>query len=129
MSHNTNKIQKNIFQKTGRILIIVLCLVFVAVFFGACSNNQKNSDSQLTILYTNDIHCSYENYPTLAAYKETLKSNGTNTILVDGGDFVQGNPAGATDKGAAMIQLMNKAGYDYVVPGNHDYDYGMDAFI
>ena len=111
--------------KTG---IIILCLVFVSSISCACSVKQKK-DSHLTILYTNDVHCSYENYPTIAAYKETLKGDGINTILVDGGDFVQGNPAGASDKGTTMIQLMNAVGYDYVVPGNHDYDYGMDAFI
>ena len=123
--HNTN----NKFWKIGIILIIVLCLVFASGIFLTCSEKQKNKSSQLTILYTNDVHCSYENYPTIAAYKETLKSNGINTILVDGGDFVQGNPAGALDKGTTMIQLMNATGYDYVVPGNHDYDYGMEAFV
>ena len=113
----------------GRILIIVSCLVFVSVILSACSVQQKTEDSRLTILYTNDVHCSYENYPTIAAYKETLIANGINTILVDGGDIVQGNPAGTADKGATMIRFMNASGYDYAVPGNHDYDYGMDAFV
>ena len=110
------------------VLVIAACLVFSSGLFCACSEKQNN-ESSLTILYTNDVHCSYANYPTIAAYKETLKGNGINTVLVDGGDFVQGNPAGASDKGATMIRLMNAAGYDYAVPGNHDYDYGMDAFV
>ena len=112
-----------------RILIVVFCLVFISVILSACSVQNKTEDSRLTILYTNDVHCSYENYPTIAAYKETLIDNGINTILADGGDFVQGSMLGTADKGATMIRLMNTAGYDYAVPGNHEYDYGMDTFI
>ena len=112
-----------------RILCIVACLVFVSVMLSACSVRQKTEDTRLTVLYTNDVHCSYENYPALAAYKETLIDNGMNTILVDGGDFVQGSMLGTADKGATLIRIMNTVGYDYAVPGNHEYDYGMDAFI
>lgn len=116
-------------MKKSKKVLITLLLMFLIGILCACSNRKGDKEDRLTILYTNDIHCSFENYPLLGAYKETLKSNGVNTILVDGGDFVQGNPAGAEDKGANMIRLMNAVEYDYVVPGNHDYDYGMDVFI
>lgn len=110
-------------------LTIIIAATVMLISFCACSSRQDSNKAELTILYTNDIHCSYENYPLIGAFKETLKCKDVNTILVDGGDFVQGNPAGAEDKGTNMIRLMNAVGYDYAVPGNHDYDYGMDAFI
>ncbi len=122
-------IAKKLYKNCSKCCWIIVCLMFIAGIFCACSVRPDNKDVRLTILYTNDIHCSYENYPLIGAYKETLKCNEGNTILVDGGDFVQGNPAGAEDKGANIIRLMNAAGYDYAVPGNHDYDYDMDAFI
>lgn len=120
---------KNNILKNRRILLAIIGIILLICIFCACSKQQRIDDSKFTILYTNDVHCSYDNYPILAAYKEKLQSDGDNIIVVDGGDFVQGNIAGASDDGETIIKLMNKVGYDYVVPGNHEYDYGMDAFI
>ncbi len=35
---------------------------------------------------------------------------------------------GTLTKGAALVQIMNAVGYDYAIPGNHEFDYGMDQF-
>ena len=59
-----------------------------------------------------------------------LRDNKT-TILVDAGDaifdneaeyFVRSNP----DEPHPMIQVMNTMHYDFMVPGNHEFNYGMD---
>lgn len=47
-------------------------------------------------------------------------------LLVDGGDTFGDNLLGNLTKGEAMIQLMNKAGYDFMALGNHDFDYGLE---
>lgn len=31
--------------------------------------------------------------------------------------------------GEAIIGLMNDVGYDVAIPGNHEFDYGMDRFL
>ena len=49
-------------------------------------------------------------------------------MLVDAGDEVQGAIYGSIDRGVDMINIMNNVGYDLACPGNHDFDYGMDAF-
>ncbi len=36
---------------------------------------------------------------------------------------------GTLSDGALLIDLMNQAGYDLAVPGNHEFDYGADHFI
>ena len=28
-----------------------------------------------------------------------------------------------------IVEIMNAVGYDYAVPGNHEYDYGMETFL
>lgn len=54
-----------------------------------------------------------------------------NTLIIDGGDNLQGSPFGAfchesVFKSGTIAQIMNRCGYDYVTLGNHDFNYGMD---
>ena len=48
-----------------------------------------------------------------------LEHQGADVLLVDAGDFSQGDPPVNSDKGASAIRLMNAAGYDLAIPGNH----------
>ena len=81
------------------------------------------------ILYTNDIHCAIDGYSGLAAYSERMTEQGYRNILVDAGDAIQGEVIGALTKGEAIADLMNQTGYELAVPGNHEFDYKMDAFL
>ncbi len=45
-------------------------------------------------------------------------------LLVDAGDQFQGTLISNYDEGQLVFAAMNEAGYDAVVPGNHDYDFG-----
>jgi 2',3'-cyclic-nucleotide 2'-phosphodiesterase (5'-nucleotidase family) len=58
-----------------------------------------------------------------------MKAAGNHVVLVDNGDSIQGEPIGTMTKGEANIQLMNAVGYDIAIPGNHEFDYGMDRFL
>ncbi|MFR6379472.1 MAG: metallophosphoesterase [Evtepia sp.] len=51
---------------------------------------------------------------------------GAYTLLVDAGDFIQGDPTVSASKGATAVEIMNSARYNYFVPGNHEFDYGYD---
>lgn len=81
------------------------------------------------ILYTNDVHCAIDGYSKLAAYSAELEEAGHKVILIDAGDHIQGEVIGTMTKGSAIIDLMNTVGYDYAVPGNHEFDYKMDTFL
>ena len=50
-------------------------------------------------------------------------------MLVDDGDAIQGEPIGTMTTGEGIIDIMNAVGYDLAVPGNHEFDYGMDRFL
>ena len=50
-------------------------------------------------------------------------------LLVDDGDAIQGEPIGTMTTGEAIIDIMNAVGYDIAIPGNHEFDYGMDRFL
>ena len=83
---------------------------------------------EAVILYTNDIHCAIDNYSVLASYRQQMLDGGYKTITIDAGDAVQGEVIGTLTNGSAIVELMNAVGYDYAVPGNHEFDYGMDVF-
>ena len=95
-------------------------------------------ERKLTIYFTSDLH-SYI-YPTdyrsqkeqdLGLFKcaSQFQKDG-NTLIIDGGDLLQGSPFGAfchdtVGSAAQFAQIMNRCGYDYVTLGNHDFNYGM----
>ncbi len=51
------------------------------------------------------------------------------SILVDSGDTWQGSGLSVFDKGVSMVKIMNKIGYDAIVPGNWEYFYSKDQFL
>ena len=46
--------------------------------------------------------------------------------MVSAGDAIQGDPLVNLNKGLNAILFMNEAGYDLMVPGNHEFDFGFD---
>ena len=111
----------------GIILAIALLLGCAAAEEAAAPALEKN----LVILYTSDIHCGVEagwGYAGLYAIKEYYAKD-NHVLLVDDGDAIQGEPIGTMTKGESIIDIMNAMGYDLAIPGNHEFDYGMDTFL
>ena len=86
----------------------------------------------IVILTTNDVHCGIDQnigYAGLAAYKKQMEAAYQYVALVDAGDAIQGDAIGTLSKGEYLVDIMNQVGYDIAVPGNHEFDYGMDQFL
>ena len=82
------------------------------------------------ILHTNDVHVGLEDnigYDGLALYKKELEAQYDHVLLIDAGDAIQGAAIGAMSKGAEIIRIMNRVGYDLAIPGNHEFDFGFDV--
>lgn len=114
----------------------------------AVSSTQSDNHA-VSVIFTNDVHCAIDHvdpgakdnsgrdvdpclgYAGVAAFANDARAQyGQNNVtLVDAGDAIQGGVAGTLTKGEALVELMNAAGYDYAVPGNHEFDYGMDQFL
>ena len=95
----------------------------------ASSSGEKKG---VAIIYTSDVHCGIDQgfgYAGLSQVRSYYQAQGYETILVDDGDSIQGEPVGTLSKGDAIIDLMNDLKYDVVIPGNHEFDYGMDQFL
>lgn len=107
-----------------------LCLlIIVALLVTLFSGCKKGEDYDIIILFTNDVHCGVEDdigYAGLAAYAENVADKTPYTALVDCGDSIQGDIIGTVSEGEYPAELMKKTGYDFAVPGNHEFDYGTE---
>ena len=91
---------------------------------------EKNGD--IMILFTSDVHCAIDQgfgYAGLQQIRDAYEAKGYTTILVDDGDSIQGEAIGTLTRGEAVMDLMNKMGYDVAVPGNHEFDYTVERFL
>ena len=122
-------ISRRSFLKAAGITSAATSMALGAPAASACWSSDK---SDVTILYTNDVHTYIDKqapkltYASIAALKQSYRDAGKPVLLVDAGDHVQGTAYGSMDEGASIIELMNAAGYDVATPGNHEFDYGMD---
>jgi 2',3'-cyclic-nucleotide 2'-phosphodiesterase (5'-nucleotidase family) len=112
-------------------LLLAFCLLL-----GCCAAFAEEAaapalEKNLVILFTSDIHCGIDQgwgFAGLYAVKESLSAD-NHVLLVDDGDAIQGEPIGTMTKGEGIIDIMNAVGYDLAIPGNHEFDYGMDRFL
>ena len=113
-----------------RILSLILALSLL-LGCAAFAEEAPQLDKDLVILYTSDVHCGIDQgwgYAGLYAVKQYL-SKDNYVLLVDDGDAIQGEPIGTMTTGEGIIDIMNVVGYDLAVPGNHEFDYGVDRFL
>ena len=81
---------------------------------------------KIVILHTNDVHGGIAGYAKLAALKAKYEAEGAYVLLMDAGDYIQGDPVVSVSEGATAVELMNLAGYDVATLGNHEFDYGYE---
>ena len=81
------------------------------------------------ILHTNDVHGAIAGYAKVAALKQYYQDCGAYVLLLDAGDYIQGDPTVSASQGATAIELMNLAGYDAAALGNHEKHNGYDNLV
>ncbi len=115
------------------------------------SANAATNQAHLRIMETTDLHVHvfpYDYYAdkprdtvglarTASLIKE-IRDEATNSLLIDNGDFLQGNPMGdyiAYERGMKegdshpIITAMNTVGFDAATIGNHEFNYGIDFLM
>ncbi|WP_346940578.1 5'-nucleotidase C-terminal domain-containing protein [uncultured Clostridium sp.] len=102
-------------------------------------------DKKITILATTDVHgnvlgYNYDNGESfidsgmnrIYSYIKQVKSENPNTLVVDNGDIIQGNTltdeiySNEKEEKHPVISAMNFMGYDAMVLGNHEFNFGID---
>lgn len=128
-------------MKTRKLLAVVTIMAVVAAMMPAMAFAEAEGtviapaptkSNDIVILATSDVHCALDDnigYAGLAAYKKQMEEQYNYVALVDAGDAIQGGPIGTLSKGTYLRDIMNEMGYDVRVPGNHEFDYGMEQFL
>ena len=111
----------------------LILLFFVATILCGCSNHHERvrdlPTQPVVILYDNDVHCAVDGYAKLVALREQLSNEGNYTTTVSCGDFVSGDIVGTVTKGEAIVNIMNRTGYDIITLGNHEFDFGLPHIL
>ena len=120
------------FMKTKTWMMSVLAtlvLVFSATGVQGSNLVLANDDVvSISILHTNDIHSTINDFGKIAAYLDAERERNENTLYLDAGDFFSGSPVVDLVNGKPMIELLNKLELDATVIGNHEFDYGQEEF-
>ncbi len=112
-------------------------------------NNSTTKDTMsITILQTADIHGQLDPHPELfwengeivfkerggmahikTIFDQEREKNPNRTLIVDGGDLIQGSGYAALSEGRVMSNIVKNMGYDVIIPGNWEVVYGKDIMM
>jgi 5'-nucleotidase len=108
------------------LLAVVLTLSLFPAFGGA------NASQPFAIIFTNDVHGYYAasdgvfGHDYIASVIDDSKKTTPATFVLDAGDATQGILFANKSKGHSAIDVMNAVGYDAMVLGNHEFDFGFE---
>ncbi|MDR2817262.1 MAG: metallophosphoesterase [Oscillospiraceae bacterium] len=121
-------------------LKVVVCFLLVAgLLFGSTISGlaydcdvKELGNSNYRILFTSDIHSKGHGLRRLNSYVKKMKKRGLGVVLIDAGDTFTskskpGNAEIIEDSMNEIIPEMNKIGYSYCVPGNHEFTLTLGA--
>ncbi|MGY6521687.1 MAG: bifunctional metallophosphatase/5'-nucleotidase [Mongoliitalea sp.] len=107
--------------------------ITLALLVVSCQDTTETPSNQdevveIVILHTNDEHAKLENFAKLKRLVEKEKAANARVLMISAGDIFSGSPFVdfADEPGKPMVDIMNRIGYDLMVIGNHDFDYGLD---
>ena len=92
-------------------------------------------DVDLTFLLISDIYemasekSKRGGFARVNAIAKAERAKGGNLIYAHAGDFISPSLLSGFDKGEHVVELTNLAPPDIVVPGNHEFDFGKEAFL
>lgn len=126
-------------DKFRKIFALLLTLLLVAGLQGNMVSAEvitEDLSGKLVILHTNDTHggdVAEEGKSIgtagVAQLVKDYEAKGAEVLLVSAGDAIQGDPLVNLGKGLNAIAFMNEAGYDLMVPGNHEFDFGFENLM
>ena len=125
-----------------KLFLILFCFLVTAIVFYYlfCGKQLQQAPLKVCIFQTSDIHGHLNNKTTEHSNgwlklggvlkKEIEEAGGhDNCLLIDCGDTFQGTIEASEAKGEFAISFMNNLKYDVFVPGNHDFDFGLNVFL
>ena len=116
-------------------LFLSLALI-VSILVGSWTTVFAEDVKTLTIVHVNDVHGQVVEdegngvigYAKLATIVKELRED-SNVLLLNAGDTLHGTNFATLNRGEAVINLMNLMGFNAMVPGNHEFNYGYERLL
>jgi 5'-nucleotidase len=117
-------------------ILLVVIMIVSAFGFGFADVTSTTGDIKLVLLHTNDTHSKIlegssdgMGFAKLMTQVKAIKAAEPNVLLLDAGDALHGLTFATITQGEPIIKLFNLMGYDAMVAGNHDFDYGQERLV
>jgi 5'-nucleotidase len=135
----------------------IALLLLAPIVFSSCKSDKikemtqktsKKDTLSITVLQTADIHGQLDTHPELfwenekvvfknrgglanikTIFDQERKKNPNRTIIVDGGDLIQGSGYTALSEGSVMTEIVKEMKYDVIIPGNWEVVYGKQIMM
>jgi 2',3'-cyclic-nucleotide 2'-phosphodiesterase (5'-nucleotidase family) len=109
-------------NRKKRFILILITSLFCLVSYAKVPNR-----AEIVILSTTDIHGSFTYLAKFSAFIKQAKTEHKHVIVVDGGDRFTGNPYNDLyeKRQYPITDLLNHVGYDVMLVGNHEFDFGI----
>jgi|GEM_PF-557861 len=122
--------------KTILAMVLVLAIAAATTPLAALANTPDGSTT-ITIFHTNDMHGRFVRGMEFNSHAETIGveyiasvvAATENALLLDAGDTFHGTPFSVFSEGLDPVRLMNAAGYHFMAPGNHDFNFGLNRLL
>ncbi|MCL6457946.1 MAG: bifunctional metallophosphatase/5'-nucleotidase [Gorillibacterium sp.] len=62
--------------------------------------------------------------PLMKGLADEIRASNKNSLLLDSGDMFHGTNEANVEEAKGIVEVANKMGYDAMVAGNHDFDFG-----
>lgn len=113
-----------IYSQIWKLTVLLVSLMTSATEI--CGQLLPQYDKKDVVVYfDNDVHGVIDGYAQIAWLRDQTLQQTPNVLMVSMGDYAQGSIFCFDSHGEHIIDLMNTAGYDIAIPGNHEFDYGL----
>jgi 5'-nucleotidase len=127
-----------------KIIALVCALGSLVLGFSGCGksasaastlSNSDTAPTKISFFLTNDVHGHVENMGLMGGIvnelraRDEYKNGSAGLVVIDSGDQFQGTLISNYDEGNTVFKIFNQIGYDAIIPGNHDYDFGPKGWL
>lgn len=142
-------------KKYTNLIVIAIIILAAAAYFVIKNVNfddllmatAKVYDQKVTIVNTADVHghilyddevggyYSLEDVslimglPLAKSFRDEAKRQNKNTLVLDCGDMFHGTNEANVEQGKGVVEVVNLFGYNAMVPGNHDFNFGFTRLL
>lgn len=107
-----------------KIISILLVVMMMTALLIPCASAEESFEGKTVVIVTGNFRGNTDLYECVAAAKIEYESKGADVILLDAGNYLQGEAYANESRGLAVYDLMEAVGYDAAAMGAYEFSYG-----